>query len=993
MKKLFNTLSVVFLLMICFLTETKAQTFDWAFSVPGSGNNPVGGNFLNDIAVDTLGNIYVLGAFYGNLDFDPSPSTFLLQGGGTSPTNYLSTFIAKYDSAMNLVWAHVFGGEGGGAKAIEMGYANEFYITGNFIGTVDFGTNGNQQILISDGNNAKVFLAKFDTEGNSIWAEEIYGFGTGYDIAINNVNDILVTGCATNGQRIFFLKCDGSGANIWTKTIGSGSFNSNIGKAIVIDAQNNIYLAGEFFGIVDFDPSVNTVNITPHNGPYDIFLAKYDSSGNYKWAIPIGTSTPSSQDIVNGMEIDNYANLFLTGTIKGTVDFDPGVGIANIIPNVTNGMNTYFVAKYDSAGNYKWANKVYCQVGSEGFSIALDNSGQVYTTGTVEEYQQLEGENQQSDFDSGPGIANPEFSNTTGNTISSFISKYSTNGHYIFAKGIGGNGGFGSVWNDVIKVDNQGNIIIAGMFSDTSDFNADTNEYNLYAYDNRDIFIAKYKQSPCDDVAFVISGNTELTCNNLGYVEASIEGGAVQYQYTWNTIPPTNTGPLFVTESGVYTVTASEGSNCSFTRDVLIIGANSLTDVDLDGNLVATSFRFNRYSKIWLDVFNDGCVPATGNIKLPLSPYLTYQNATPPPTQIIGDTLIWAYTDLIYDSAHVTPVIDVLTTSGVAGDTVRLPIIITIHQGEIDTINNTKTYEYPILQAIDPNDKHVYPQGVGAEGFIKNNQLMTYMVRFQNTGNAEAIDVYIVDTLDPNLNLQTLRVVGASHNMITEIYEGKEIHFIFHNINLPDSTTNEPESHGYVIFEVEQNPNLPAGTEIRNTSYIFFDYNEAVITNTVLNTIEECTIQQATVSVSENVLTCNELNVSYQWVDCNNGNSQIQGATARSYIAPNNGSYAVIIENAFGCTNISDCNNIIITGEKNAEKNLIKVFPNPVQTEIIISGLNSHYLKLINTLGQIVLEANKTNRLYVGNLPQGLYLLQLFDEKGGLLKTDKIIKK
>lgn len=135
-----------------------------------------------------------------------------------------------------------------------------------------------------------------------------------------------------------------------------------------------------------------------------------------------------------------------------------------------------------------------------------------------------------------------------------------------------------------------------------------------------------------------------------------------------------------------------------------------------------------------------------------------------------------------------------------------------------------------ILNSYDPNDKQVIPS-YGDEGYVLMDEQLEYKIRFQNTGTADAWDIYIVDTLDSNLDISTLRIKDASHDMTWECIHGI-IRFDFANIMLPDSTTNEPGSHGYVIYTISPKSELPEETKVKNTAYIFFDYNPPVITNT-----------------------------------------------------------------------------------------------------------------------------------------------------------------
>ncbi|HLP96644.1 MAG TPA: SprB repeat-containing protein [Saprospiraceae bacterium] len=143
----------------------------------------------------------------------------------------------------------------------------------------------------------------------------------------------------------------------------------------------------------------------------------------------------------------------------------------------------------------------------------------------------------------------------------------------------------------------------------------------------------------------------------------------------------------------------------------------------------------------------------------------------------------------------------------------------------------------PVLASCDPNDKTAIPTGITADNIIRANQPLDYKIRFQNTGNDTAFKVVIVDTLSNLLNAQTLEVGASSHPYRVEIYPGNILHFVFDPIALPDSNVNEVESHGFVNFRIQQQPDLPDGTVIENQVAIYFDKNEPVFTNIAFHTI------------------------------------------------------------------------------------------------------------------------------------------------------------
>ncbi len=143
-----------------------------------------------------------------------------------------------------------------------------------------------------------------------------------------------------------------------------------------------------------------------------------------------------------------------------------------------------------------------------------------------------------------------------------------------------------------------------------------------------------------------------------------------------------------------------------------------------------------------------------------------------------------------------------------------------------------------IVGSWDPNDKACYAAGMDSVGNITPaDSLLSYTIRFQNTGNDTAYTIYIDDTLSQYLDPLSLVPGASSHPYTLEMSGNGIIRFNFHTIMLPDSNHNEPLSHGFVKYKIKRNPGLPIGTTIENTAYIFFDFNPAVVTNTTSNTI------------------------------------------------------------------------------------------------------------------------------------------------------------
>jgi uncharacterized repeat protein (TIGR01451 family) len=144
-----------------------------------------------------------------------------------------------------------------------------------------------------------------------------------------------------------------------------------------------------------------------------------------------------------------------------------------------------------------------------------------------------------------------------------------------------------------------------------------------------------------------------------------------------------------------------------------------------------------------------------------------------------------------------------------------------------------------VTGSYDPNDKTGYPIGQTDQKYIQPNQQLQYVIRFQNTGTDTAFTVVIRDTLDTDLNIFTVTSGVSSHQYDFRMYGPRVLEWTFNNINLPDSSTNQVGSNGFVTFHVDQVPNLTPGTEITNDADIYFDFNDPITTNTTMHRIYE----------------------------------------------------------------------------------------------------------------------------------------------------------
>ncbi|MEM8524953.1 MAG: T9SS type A sorting domain-containing protein [Bacteroidota bacterium] len=244
----------------------------------------------------------------------------------------------------------------------------------------------------------------------------------------------------------------------------------------------------------------------------------------------------------------------------------------------------------------------------------------------------------------------------------------------------------------------------------------------------------------------------------------------------------------------------------------------------------------------WMSIENDGCQVVKGELALVLEEKVEFISAEIIPNRIVGDTLYWKYEELIGTEVKNINLTLQIAGTEFLGDFIHLTGLSYI-ENEAGELELSSTYDYisEIRCAYDPNDKLVYPNRLG--DYDKNYTLfeeeLEYTVRFQNTGTDTAFTVVIKDYLDPNLNWKTFKPIIASHPHETLLHPDGLVEFTFKNILLPDSTTNEPLSHGFVTYKIRPNADLEENTNVENTANIFFDFNPPIQTNTTSNVLVE----------------------------------------------------------------------------------------------------------------------------------------------------------
>lgn len=416
MKKLLLTF---FVMLSSLLTYSQLPPFQWANKIGGTSED-IG----YSIATDAAGNSYATGYYSGNIDFDPGSGVFMQNSGSDR-----ELFLTKIDASGNFQWAKTLSGGGSIGNSLKIDALGNFIICGNFNGTVDFDPGVASYTLTENSPWNAMFVLKLDPNGNFIWAHSFEGFHQ-------------------------------SNAN-----------------AIAVDPFGNSYTTGYFEDSVDFDPGVNVVKL--YATFFDIFILKLDPAGNFKWVKQFGGYQASEE--ASSIAVDSIGNVYTTGQINGTCDFDPGAGVYAVNSVFANNKNI-FISKLDSAGNFVWAKPFGPQSGgtAEGMYIALDKTGNIYTTGDF---------NATTDFD--PDTNSTYIMSTIWNNPDAFILKLSNDGDFLWAKQVSGKL---EDYGASIAIDDSGNVYNAGYYRDSANFDLGISNYTIIAYSNgiTTIYVSKF---------------------------------------------------------------------------------------------------------------------------------------------------------------------------------------------------------------------------------------------------------------------------------------------------------------------------------------------------------------------------------------------------------------------------------------------------------------------------------------------------------------------
>ena len=980
----------------------------WGTYYGGSGTD-----FGNSIAIDDFDNIYLAGTT------TTAAATVIATAGSHQSAKGTGedAFLVKFNSSGVRQWGTYYGG-----NAVDRGLScaidamNNVYLAGatsSNIGTV-IATSGAHQAIHGGGSNGDGFLVKFDPNGVRHWGtyygssayDEVMSCATdaagnvyisGY--TASNTGTVIATamshqavfGGGSNGDA-FLAKFNASGTRQWGTYYGGPG--NDYGQSCATDANGNIYLAG----FTASNTGTVMATVVAHQNVYgggsnDAYLVKFNSSGVRQWGTYYGGS---GDEAGYSCATDATGSVYLAGHTSSNT----AIATASAHQSVSAGSDAFLV-KFSGCGPSETA--TVTQTACDSYTWALN--GTTYTSSGT--YTHV-GTNA-----SGCPLTttlNLTINNSTTATVNQTAcdsytwalngTTYTTSGTYTHVGTNASGCPLTTTLNLTINNSTTATVNQTACDSYTWALNGTTyttsgtythvgtnasgcpltTTLNL-TFNNSTT--ATVSETACDSYTWPLNGTTYTTSGTYTHVGTNANGCPLTTtlnltinnsttatvtetacdSYTWAL-----NGTTYTT-SGTYSHVGTNAAGCPLTTTLNLTINNSTTATvnqtacdsytwALNGTTYTTS---GSYTHVGTNA--NGC-PLTTTLNLTIN-----NSTTATVTQTACDSYTWALNGTTYTTSG--------TYTHVGTNASGCPLITTLNL----TINNSSTatvtetacdsYTWTLNGTTYTSSGTYIHVGTNASGCT----LTTTLNLTINTSTTATVSETACDSYTWVLNGTTYTTSGTYTHVGTNA-SGCPLTTTL-NLTINNSTTatvTETACNSYT-WPLTGTTYTTSG----NYTHVGTNANGCPLTTTLNLTINSVNVAT---SLSGNTITANASGASYQWIDCNNGNAIIPGATAQAFTPTANGSYAVIVTTA-NCSDTSACQAITTVGISEQNASAIEVYPNPTSGTVkVILGeqYQSASIQLFNALGQATLHKaySSTNEITfeIEGAP-GVYFLEI----------------
>ncbi|HRG58695.1 MAG TPA: T9SS type A sorting domain-containing protein [Bacteroidia bacterium] len=908
------------------------QTADGGFIFAGLIKNNSAASENRVTKVDDLGNIQWSFTYFGNLNnnswatnIELAPNGgYYVEGRNRNPINYQDeVYIQHIDANGNQIWVNFYPQANistkgavtsdGGYVSISYDYDNVNLIDSVVLikvdanGVLNFMTKHaatqvgivhsvlqtmNGEYVVEGYYNSQTFLSKFDANGNFLW-RQFYGLQSAHPEYIGKVvenadgtytvagNDALTWGA----HDVYLFKTDANGALLWEQ---------HYGQTLAMSSDMDKTSDGGYIitGFKNYNTSPKIILIKTNGLGAVQWVKEYNGDGSGSWKAYSVRQTNDGGYAVGGARVSSFyerENMYLIKTDE----------LGEIYSNTLQGY-VYDDTNNDcisDTGEYRMANRIIEITGNQTFWTSTNSDGYYWVRVDTGNYQMI--------LHPSTNTAYWQVTSCNNDTIQLNIPTQNTTIETSFA-------------HNAIAYCPLLNVELSTPFLRRC---FDNNYYVHYCNTGTAIANNAYIDVEFDSYLTLDTNNISVSWVSLGSNIYRLNIGNVGIG-ACGTIPLS----LYVSCNAVLNQTHCSNaqifptSNClspTWYGAIISVDANCMNDSII---FTLSNTGFNNSNFLTLQIMQDTLQVGSNIFSL---------NAGQSSQIIIPNPNGATYTLIAQQEiGYPAQLGDSLVSVSIEGCGGAINTGIVTQFGSYDGSPFLDIDCRMNIGAYDPNDKQGFPAGYSINHYITPTTVLDYQIRFQNTGTDTAFNIVVRDTIPQSLDIATITPGASSHNY-TYVVHGENaqvIDFIFNNIQLPDSNVNEPASNGFVKFKINQKANNPIGTVIENKAGIYFDFNEAVITNSTHHVI------------GQNFIESNLVGLSTQ--------------------APQN--------------EIS-----------------VNVFPNPAKDDVIFEIKNSQHsnyaLQIFNLHGSSVLQQNFSNsiiKIQKGSLPAGIYFYQVNHDKG-----------
>jgi hypothetical protein len=995
------------ILVFCFLCSFSigyGQKFDWAKHFVSDGHTYAGA-----LDLDPSGNV-ILNISIGNsvstssntVDIDPGPSVVTVTKRG-----FWDHVVAKFDPQGNLLWYFHIGDSlsYGLINKLKVNSSGEIYTLGYVAGSVDYDPGPGTAILSNSNTITNIVLAKYDANGNYLWAKKMNGAldADAKSLALDDSGNVIICGkflgsvdfdpnagsfllnSSTTATDGFLAKYDSNGNLLFAYDFGVSQNDECL--SVTLDSSNDIICTGTFRGTVDFNPGTAVNSLTASSGS-EAFILKLKNDGSFSWVKKYGGSGGGTFPLE--VKTDRSKNIITAGHFKGTVNLATAPGSFPASTNA-NWANIY-TQKLDSSGNFLWASQ-FGGVDSDYLGgISIDSLMNIYMGGSAQGI---------IDLDRGAGVFNlpsdPYFSQQY-----IFIAKFDSLGKVVWAKDIRGNGGY-DLGHD-IYAKNDGQVYTIATFTDSVDVNTDsgflyfqTTNLSTYfhhivpctqTFDTIVVSNCGPYLSPSGKYVWSSSGTyTDILTNSTGC------DSIVQVQLTITSYPSKTvavsgcysyTSPysgLTYTQSGTYNEYAFDALGCD-------------TAIQL---IVTLHVSYVSFMKVICNEYTSPSGLYTWNQPGYYRDTLTNSYGC---DSVLLIHLILNYD--IHDTLNVSSCESYLspsglytwTQSGVYHDTTQTingcdrftTINLTILQPTSDIISVNACDSYT-----SPSGNHLWTQSGTYTDLLTNasgcDSVLTInlVIRHSSSSsvNAASCGAYVSPS-----GLYTWTQSGIYHDTLTNSQGCDSV--ITVNLTVYQTT------YGQITTTACGTYVSPSGNYSWSQSGIYSDtltnsggcdsileiHLTVIHVNTDVQFLSDVSLK-ALVDVTENLCV-------YQWYNCPSG-LPVVWANQQVFNPLINGNYQVVVSYE-GCTDTSECVSVISLGVDKTTSSLIEIYPNPSTGKFTIYhplGNKDESIRIYSVVGELILTADMEKEetlVDLSNHPDGLYHIKIGQTTFRLIK-------